>query len=286
MCFTYPIYEFILWDNCNNNCKFCFQAKKRNILTIAEKQRSIQIVQNKILANQQKCNILFVGGELFDSVELTQDFIRLFENVAKLQLANKVEYVYFNTNLLYQDLKLIFNVLDIFKSFNLLSKIKFTTSYDEYGRFESENAKKTFETNIKIIRAKYTNLNIIINSIMTKQMCLSLINGNTHLYNLTTQCQLVNLLPYVVCNKKIAATKNEIFEALIAMNKHQPGYIEKYIRNINLVQERKIFKYVEGKLVFMTEKNSSCGHCLNFRKYTDSGSCFICDINALFGDFI
>ena len=22
-----PIYEFLVWDNCNNNCKFCFQRE-------------------------------------------------------------------------------------------------------------------------------------------------------------------------------------------------------------------------------------------------------------------
>ena len=35
-----PIYEFILWDNCSNNCKFCWQ-KQQNSYSTSEMKKQI-----------------------------------------------------------------------------------------------------------------------------------------------------------------------------------------------------------------------------------------------------
>lgn len=147
-----PIYEFILWDNCSNNCKFCFQAKTRINLSTSEKQQSIALVKNKIKTIDCKSNLLFVGGELFDDIALKNDLVDLFDFASKLLLQEKVGYVYFNTNLLYEDLNVLESVISVFNDLDLLNKIKFTTSYDECGRFENSKRKILFEKNISNVK--------------------------------------------------------------------------------------------------------------------------------------
>lgn len=279
-----PIYEFILWDNCSNNCKFCFQAKSRSNLSIEEKQQSMFLVENKIKTINCKSNLLFVGGELFDDIALRNDLVDLFKFASKLLVQEKVGYVYFNTNLLYEDLSVLESVISIFNDLNLLDKIKFTTSYDECGRFETASRKMLFERNLVKIQNEFPNLKIVVNAILTRQMCEALLSEDCYLHRLASKCSFINLLPYVVCDKMLMPMKTQVFKSLISMDCNFPGYLEKYIKNMNLVQDRKIFKFKNGNLEFVSEENAECGHCLNFKKYSKDGSCFICDLNAVFGE--
>jgi L-lysine 2,3-aminomutase len=34
-----PIYEFLLWDNCNNNCKFCFQRELPRLFGLKQREQ-------------------------------------------------------------------------------------------------------------------------------------------------------------------------------------------------------------------------------------------------------
>jgi biotin synthase-like enzyme len=37
-----PIYEFLLWNNCNNNCKFCFQRKDPRLYNLFERENILK----------------------------------------------------------------------------------------------------------------------------------------------------------------------------------------------------------------------------------------------------
>ena len=39
-----PIYEFILWDNCLNNCKFCWQKQQNTFSTDEMRKKSVDLV--------------------------------------------------------------------------------------------------------------------------------------------------------------------------------------------------------------------------------------------------
>ena len=66
------IYEFLLWNNCSNNCTFCHQrAHERKIndkiLTPEEQIESLLCCQHFLDTDFEKGNhILLVGGEIFD----------------------------------------------------------------------------------------------------------------------------------------------------------------------------------------------------------------------------
>ena len=58
-----PIHEFILWNNCPNNCKFCWQKREKQ-QTHEEQLESIKLIYNAV-KDLTDTHILFVGGEIF-----------------------------------------------------------------------------------------------------------------------------------------------------------------------------------------------------------------------------
>ena len=199
-----PIYEFILWDNCNNNCKFCWQ-KKHPVIS-DEENKMAAIDYTTIFLNstefQNGSHVLLVGGELFDSGsnnvrKYLSDF---FSKVIYYQFEGIIDLLYLNTNLLYEDTSLLFSVLDMIKDRELFDRLKFTTSYDVYGRFKDKNSESLFFRNIRTLRERYPEIKIVVNTIMTKQFC-EIENSNTNScftrkMNEDYGCY-VNLLPYI-----------------------------------------------------------------------------------------
>jgi hypothetical protein len=50
---------------------------------------------------------------------------------------NIIDLLYINTNLIYENMSILFNFLDLIKNNNLFNRLKFTTSFDLQGRFKN-----------------------------------------------------------------------------------------------------------------------------------------------------
>ena len=79
------IYEFLLWANCGNNCKFCWQKhlnQKDKFLNEQQKLDSLRAVKRFLSSNEYENgnHVLLVGGELFDTKK-TPDFCSFLEFV-------------------------------------------------------------------------------------------------------------------------------------------------------------------------------------------------------------
>ena len=63
-----PITEFLLWDNCNNNCKFCFQRKNPRLFSLDGQKQILDNVLSFLNSDDyiKGSHVLVVGGELFD----------------------------------------------------------------------------------------------------------------------------------------------------------------------------------------------------------------------------
>ena len=62
------IYEFLLWDNCNNNCKFCWQRENPRLYDHNTRLIIIDEVIKFIKSDkfEKGSHILVCGGEIFD----------------------------------------------------------------------------------------------------------------------------------------------------------------------------------------------------------------------------
>ena len=285
-----PIYEFLLWDNCTNNCKFCFQRKSPRLFSIDFQKQILNNVLSFINSDkfQVGSHILLVGGEIFDDSN-RKFIIEFFDKICKMMTRNTIELCYLNTNLLYEDLNLLFLVLDVFKQNSLLDRLKFTTSYDLVGRFSTKSKEQLFISNLRTITSNY-NVKVVTNMILSNELCRKIIDQTFSLSRFQQENNTeLNLIPYIILDESLATDKNNIMQALTTLKKKDYMIFKNFLFNINIKQPRKMFYFkdckdiIDNKLTACECKLLECGHSENFKRYTvDKKSCFVCDINEVF----
>lgn len=278
------IYEFLVWDNCHNRCKFCFQRNNPRNFDISIQEHICDNVIQYLNSEQYTDgnHVLIVGGELFDDVN--RSFLsKFFDQLTDMMVSNKIDLLYINTNLIFnqQCLDNLKNILDIFVSKKVISRLKFTTSYDLNGRFKTEKSKELFLQNLNEL-SKTEGLNIVTNIILTKDICVN--NFDIFQFEKETNTS-VNLIPYIILDKSLAATRKEIFSYLQWLASMSHGFISKLLFELDLKQPRRLLVSQKDGWIEKTCDNSECGHSVNFKRYSDSGHCFVCDVKELFNRF-
>ena len=119
-----PIYEFLLWNTCKNNCKFCHQKANKarfpgKFPDDEGKYKSIKLVEHYIKNGNciDGSNILLMGGELFDtklSEKTEYAFLQLIDTIVNRMYNQQTFLFYMNSNLIYEDLNLLYKVLERF----------------------------------------------------------------------------------------------------------------------------------------------------------------------------
>ena len=306
------IYEFLIWNNCSNNCSFCHQRNHERkisdkILTPQEQVESLNLCKDFLKNDFEKGNhILLCGGEIFDVVnsEVKVCLRELLSQVLDQMIKNEIELLYLNTNLLYEDTDILEWFLIQIQSHKLFDRLHFTTSYDIVGRF-CVRSERLFYRNLKKLTDRFDDIHIIVNTILTKEACkricedhfgadylLEYLAGQDKYINTLKDWTdyfrvQVNTIPYIKLNYENAPeapTRNEVFSALLHLDTVIPGYLKQYAENIALTQEKLLYEYnkVDRKYVFCSSEMSECGHSVNFKlSFADSDKCFPCEILKL-----
>lgn len=280
-----PVYEFLLWDNCNNNCKFCWQRENPRIFNKQQREKILNNVIKFIESSKFKkgSHILIVGGEIFDKPSDFEMLDAFFCKILEFMIAGVIDLLYINTNLIYKDLTGIVRLLQRIKILNLFDRLRFTTSYDTEGRFKSLEDKDLMLSNLKLLTGIYDKLQTVTNIILTKPTCQAIINKEFSIKDFMNNFNCwVNLIPYIVLNNDLTADREEIFNALQFVDEENNGYLQKYITNLDLAQDKLLYMFKDGRFQFCSCENSECGHSINFKKYSDTNECFICDLKELF----
>lgn len=295
---AHKMQEFILWSNCTNRCDFCWQCKMHDIstiLTTEEMVASIFQVYHKI---KYKINdgddVLLVGGEILNSYsQATDEAIKmLIDTCVSLVKQNKIRYLYINTNLIYENRT---NLDYLLKSFNgIEDRLKFTTSYDVYGRFnhsldkEESPALKIWFNNILYIKNNYPKTNIVVNVIITKQLVEKAKVDDWvtdwNMFQTNLGIKYINFIPYIPVedDHSMDVTFKDIVKVLAAEEKRNPGYINFYINDFDNNQDKILYEYHKDKgYVECTAKYSKCHHNENFKKVLGD-ECYICKLKEVF----
>ena len=293
------VYEFLLWDNCNNNCSFCFQRKDCQNLNVFQKAKSLKKVLEFLNSDKyiKGSHVLLVGGEIFDNTDglwsLTQDCEKLsiwcdfIDEICNKVLIGDIDLLYINTNLLYSDHRLLNWLLVRLSQWNLYDKFKFTTSYDLEGRFHTKEREELFLHNLKELKSPEIvshDMNIVVNTILTKTTCEKILDGSFNPKEFCDEYKCdINLIPYIIYDEKLSAEPDKIFKALIRTDSLMPGYFVKYFRNIDLNQDKLLYKYnpTSGEYEYCSCKKSECGHSVNFKRFSKDGRCFACVLREL-----
>ena len=295
--------EFIVWHNCTNQCDFCWQCKKQDktaFLNHIEMIAAIRATEEKILNEvNDGDDVLLVGGEILNSYNELSDYElhRLLNLCASLIKKDRIRYLYINTNLIYGNRKNLTYLLDLFNGIE--DRLKFTTSYDVYGRFKSNDKYDLWVDNMIYIRDFYPNINMVVNIIITKQLVNWLEEGNSVTKDYTWnsfwnyqwnsfqnffKIKYINFIPYIPVedDRSMDVTFKDIVKVLAAEEKRIPGYINKYIDDFDLNQDKILYEYHKDKgYVECTAKYSDCHHNENFKKVL-GGECYICKLKEIF----
>lgn len=198
-----------------------------------------------------------------------------------------IDLLYINTNLIYININGIYDLLEQLKEHGLLDRLRFTTSYDIEGRFKKEHDRQVMLTNLKSIMEHYPTIHTVVNTILTKPACDAILSDSFNLKEFMEEYNCwVNLIPYIVLDSDLTADRKTIFKALNHVNKQCPNYLEKYVPNMAIKQEKWLYMYKNGEFQFCScELSPECGHSVNFKKYCKEGTCFCCDLENIFGEY-
>lgn len=284
-----PINEFLLWNSCKNHCKFCHQKANRKkypgkFPDDEGKLKSLQLVEKFIRegGTAPRSHILFMGGELFDSQMSPATrgaFKHLAQLVASRMLSGDTGLLYLNSNLIYQDTSLLHTILHVFNDKGLGSRVRFTTSYDLAYRYKDRHDRILAERNMREVSRCYPSMPRVANCIITDKACGFLMRYPILLNSFKELCGFeLNLIPYIRLHDYMAPTRAEMLSLLLKMDETYPGYIDRYVSNLAVTQERVLWEFDGEKLVYASSKDAPCGHNENFRRvYRGDDRCFICD---------
>ena len=207
----------------------------------------------------------------------------LVAKLADMLLSGNLRFLYINTNLIYRDLDDLSDFLSAFVMANVLERVKFTTSFDVFGRYVDMQTEKLVLDNLKILKHSYPQLNIVVNMIMTKQFCQKILNNELNIKEFCEKYKVgVNAIPFIVLGEEMRATKDEVYRTLLKIDQEIPGYFNSYVDNFTLEQEKRLFEYDKTKgYLPCTAKMNDCGHNVNFTKVFADNSCFICNLLEL-----
>lgn len=282
-----PVYEFLLWDNCNNNCTFCHQRNDPRIFDVDE-QKQILYKTLRFIKDESRfisgSHVLLVGGELFHSLKLFHTYQIFFDQLIGLMRKGTIDLLYVNTNLLYKDLDCLQMLLDFIDFYGFEDRLKFTTSYDLKYRFKNEEEHRLFLNNFLTINKTYPDIKTVTNMILTDYACDCISNNWFNFRHfMETYKTYINFIPFIINNPELGANREKIFKTLKYIDDRLYGdYLPKYIANFDLPQEKKLFSYKNGNFEYCSCENNTCGHSINFTKYSDKGSCFVCDLKEIF----
>lgn len=183
--------QFELWQQCNNNCKYCYLGAENRFTATELKLDAVKKAYEFISKPENIKDydvISYIGGEFFqgqlDTQELKEVFYELIRFTGELQANNKISEIWLMTTMTIGDQHELYECLDLivneYKKVNkpeLIEKLWIVTSYDTIGRFHSEKMLNTWENSIKTLHEKYNGIKINVCTILTQDLITKYINN-------------------------------------------------------------------------------------------------------------
>lgn len=293
--------QFELWKQCNNNCDFCWNKPYTQINDPKQKIDRIHNAIEKIdtLNTFEYDTIGLIGGEFFEGQLIDpcilSHFLYLIDRIAVLLQKEKIKQCLITASFMKKDFLYLDMVVNRFKQHNCLDKVLWCTSYDEKGRFHTEEQRQIWFNNIE----KFTKygLQIHVEIIVTQALIDSILNNSLNLaYFFEKDINVDFLRPQVIEGKTkkemieklpyFFPSRNSFFKFLNFINDNYPEKLKDLFSLEN--RARKIFMADESVMIRDTnnyieniEKDviMPCRHSKVFCGYSDTDDCMICDIN-------
>ena len=166
-------YQFELWEECNNNCSFCYLGE-RNKHTPNEKklhnlEKVKQTILDKSLYTEKGIDCLaYIGGEFFqgqlNTPEIKSAFMDIMKITSDLISNGTIKETWICATLTIGNQDDLYETLELFPD---KSKVWILTSYDTIGRFHTPKMLNDWKQNLINLRYKFPELKINCTSILT-----------------------------------------------------------------------------------------------------------------------
>lgn len=202
-------YQFQLWEECNNNCAFCYLGRNREFTNDIQKKINIQKVLKTLLNDElyKKVNcIAYIGGEFFQgqlkSSDVKNEFYKLIRYTDNLLTSKKIKNCWISASLIDINQNDLYETLKLFSP-NNIEKVWILTSFDCKWRFKTEQERLQWIKNLYLLRQTYPKIQINVTTIFTQyfiDMYLSgeyvyffkLFNSLQCSFFLKTPCKIIN----------------------------------------------------------------------------------------------
>lgn len=308
--------QFELWQNCSNNCQFCFLNKSR---IVSNPQQQIKHINKVIeILNSSELDefdgIALIGGEFFEgqlsNIDVKNAWFKLIDLINDLLLSKKIKQVWITASLMSK------NQDDLYETLNRLpvydEMVMINTSYDSIGRFSSDEGEKVWYNNVTQVKKAYPTLVIHTTIITTQHFIEKVLSGSTIIQDINIYSLIDFKLPTIYSTDFINGLSNTgnnekeyramIFDALPRMP--HKFFIEKRLDFITFMKEiykifgkEKLKNFCSNKVLakslhllsdnihlddrwgYSSFEIAKCKHHLDSYCYLDSDKCVRCDIN-------
>lgn len=312
--------QFELWENCDNNCTFCYSKLDRINCTPEQQINNINFASNMI-SDEDKMKdyncVALIGGEFFQgqlaNPEVKIAFMNLIKQINKLMEEGKIEEVWLAATLTRENQSDLYETLSHFTD---MTKVLINTSYDTLGRYHLENGKEIWLNNLRILKEKYDGITIHTQTIVTQAFIDETMNPETNM--------IMKILKYSLLDFKLPSLYMEdactVSEAEDRVTKHREMlmntlhmYPEKFFieRRCDFIKFcykiKRIFGKQKLKALYVAEVRSKslylisrdfvngdrwdlehndemapCGHMIDSYSYLDSDKCARCDVYSIY----
>ena len=161
-------FQWQVWTYCNNHCKFCFLGdanreylKDRQHISLAGLESAIDNMNFS-----EYNNISLIGGEFFQGQlsdpETKEFFFRIMIKIFQLYVDKKIGSMWLTATLIDKNQSDLYELLDLAESMGVFPKEEYgasglwlCTSWDSTGRFHTEEAKESWESNMLYLKQRY-----------------------------------------------------------------------------------------------------------------------------------
>lgn len=306
-------YQIELWEDCSNNCTFCYLNENRSRSTEFDREcyldRALKLLDT-IPSKYEAVGL--IGGEFFQgqlSNETLKKKFKLLIDKLDSMIGNRLKQVWVTASLMTNDLKDLYYV---FRDVEHIDDILICTSYDTEGRFKTLYQKEQWFNNIKELYNKGFKLHtqsIITNSFIEEVLNTNLLEDIVEYSMIDFKAPTIHRDTYYkVCFSNKRINYRDMFEASKDkfdnnfFIKDRSRFIEFLLKVKDILGETKIEAYCSNEVrsdeevlmskgIILTDRwsggveNAPCGHPWDSYCYLNSDKCSRCDAKSLLDDY-
>ena len=296
--------QFMIFPNCNNNCKFCLRLNRDN-WDIETKLKRIEEIKTNIKSldwSQHPFGVSIMGGELYYETNETviKEVLNLIDIIIEVVLKPyKTAKLSTVTNGIYDPNVFLFKVFDKVRDSVGIDKADINVSYDIKYRYDTKEREQMAINTINAIHKRY-NYNVGVQTILTgylidaigkkkfdiKKFEEKIIPGN----------QLTLLYPHPI-NPKLPPlddfkfTRKQFLNFILWLKENFPRKYENFYlstHNSAVFKKTGLKDVLEHKETEQPELwdgkqiiNKQCNHSTLYQCYKDCDDCMLCDLQQI-----